>query len=207
MKDIVAILREQGFEVQEGQEAEIRKALSGNYVTTAEAEKKVARAEAERDQLKEQASSITEQLKALQGKNPEELEKQLKEANDKLEKMQADYDASLAARDKTDAIEKKLAEYKFTSKAAKEAVRGKLMAKDMKLENGTLIGLDDYLKEIQTSDADAFAAQTPPAKFTQPQGSEGSDTWTREKIEAIKDTSERRAMMERHADLFLKAKE
>ena len=201
MKDIITIMQEQGFEIPEGKEAEIRKALSGNYITTAEYDKKLGKLESERDQYRTQAETITQQLEALKGKNPEGLEKQLEEAQNKLKQIQDEYAKKAAEKERADALEKKLSEYKFSSNSAKEAVRLKLISKDMKLENGSLIGIDDYMKEIKEADADAFAPDVQPAKFTASAGSSG-DAITKEKILSIEDTVERREMMEKHADLF-----
>lgn len=202
MKDIITIMQEQGFEIPEGKEADIRKALSGNYITTAEADKKLSKLEGERDQYKAQSEAISQQLDELKGKDPEGLEKRLEEAQNKLKAIQDEYADKASKRERADALDKKLAEFKFSSNAAKEAVRSKLIAKEMKLENGVLIGLDDYMKEIRQTDADAFAPDTTPAKFTTPSGGASDDKVTKESILAIRDTVERRAMMEKHFDLF-----
>lgn len=202
MKDIVTILREQGFEIPEEKEADIRKSLSGNYITTAEAEKKAAKLESERDQFKEQAQTISDKLKELEGIDHEGLKKQLDEANSKIKQIEADYQQKQRQKELEDTLDGKLSGLKFSSKAARENVRTKLLAKELKVENGVLIGFDDYINELKTSDADAFASDTPPAKFTAAAQGGTGDGMTKDKILAVRDTVERRKLIERHIELF-----
>lgn len=62
---------------------------------------------------------------------------------------------------------------KFTSNAAKRDFVQAMIAKDLKLENDTIIGADDFVKMYSTDNADAFVKENPqPAdnkpKFTNP---------------------------------------
>ena len=47
----------------------------------------------------------------------------------------------------------------FTSAAAKKAFVSDLKDKGLKLEDGKLLGLDDYVKAYKETDPDAFAAE------------------------------------------------
>lgn len=89
-----------------------------------------------------------------------------------LEKLQG----QLADRDYTDAIGKAIAGanegkgLKFSSKAARTAFEAAIRGKKLELKDGTLTGFDDFVKAQKEADPDAFASDTPPAKFASPVG-------------------------------------
>ena len=61
---------------------------------------------------------------------------------------------------------------KFTSNAAKRDFVQAMIAKDLKLENDTIIGADDFVKIYSNDNADAFVVDNPTPdnkpKFTNP---------------------------------------
>lgn len=50
----------------------------------------------------------------------------------------------------------------FSSNGARKAFVADLTEKGLKLENGKLLGLDDFVTEYKTNDPGAFAPETPP---------------------------------------------
>lgn len=130
------------------------------------------------------------------------------------------------------ALDKALADVKFSSKAAKASIEADIRKQGLKIKDGTILGLNDYLAKVKEQDASAFAADEPTAD-PDAEGKEkdagkgkssgkeqnaqtgaaggarfttklGSDEVpkTKEGIMAIKDRKTRRAMIAEHMDLF-----
>ncbi|MNV65477.1 Phage minor structural protein GP20 [compost metagenome] len=75
--------------------------------------------------------------------------------------------SALAKKDYEVEVDRFLGGYKFTTNLAQKAVRDELITKELKIENGKILGADDYIKTLQESDPDAFVVEgkaTP--KFT-----------------------------------------
>lgn len=130
---------------------------------------------------------LKSQIKTLETER-DGLKKQLDEANksiqsykdmdiDGIKKSAADWQAKYntdtkALQDKLDAqaygyaVEGIVAKEKFSSQAAKKAFVSELTSKGLKLEDGKLLGYDEFLKGYKESDPDAFAPDdadgTPP---------------------------------------------
>ncbi|MBS7225377.1 MAG: phage scaffolding protein [Clostridiaceae bacterium] len=65
-------------------------------------------------------------------------------------------------------VESAVAGMKFTSMAAKKAFVSDLTAKKLTVQDGKLLGLDDFVKTYKEADPSAFASETPPPQFTKP---------------------------------------
>lgn len=111
---------------------------------------KQAAAEA-KAQLTAAQSQLQEVNRKLEGYDPEWKQKAAQaqqEARRQLDEMKAQYAAGSAA-----------AGLKFTSESAKKAFLADLAAKKLPLqEDGTLLGLEDFVKAYQKADPGAFAA-------------------------------------------------
>lgn len=111
---------------------------------------KQAAAEA-KAQLTAAQSQLQEANRKLEGYDPEWKQKAAQaqqEAQQQLDEMKAQYAAGSAA-----------AGLKFTSESAKKAFLADLAAKKLPLqEDGTLLGLEDFVKAYQKADPGAFAA-------------------------------------------------
>ena len=70
--------------------------------------------------------------------------------NDRLNKQEYEY-----------AAKNYLSKYKFSSDLVKKAVLSEFNSKGFKLENGTFLGADDFMKGLQESDPGAFAIENP----------------------------------------------
>lgn len=83
-----------------------------------------------------------------------------------------EYQTRLAKQAYEFAVKEYAGTKKFTSNAAKRDFVQAMIAKDLKLENDTIIGADDFVKIYSTDNADAFVTENPPVdnkpKFTNP---------------------------------------
>lgn len=122
----------------------------------------------ERDNYKSQFDAANQQIEQFKGLNVEEIRKAADEWKAKYEAAEADYQSQLAARDYDAAALAALADVKFTSKAAKSAFLSMLKEKQLKLENGSLVGFADVLEQAKADDPNAFASDKPAPKFTDP---------------------------------------
>ena len=116
----------------------------------------------EMNDLKQQITTLTterdaartqlgEANKKLEGYDPEwrtKAEKAEKDAKAQVEELQHDFAAQTAA-----------AGVKFSSESAKKAFLGDLKSKKLPLQDGKLLGFDDYLKNYKETDPGAFAPE------------------------------------------------
>lgn len=122
----------------------------------------------ERDNYKSKLEVANQQIEQFKGLNVEQIQKAADDWKQKYEAAEADYQGKLAERDYHDAALAALTDVKFTSKAAKTAFLSLLKEKQLKLDNGKLVGFDDVLNQAKTDDPSAFASDKLPPKFTDP---------------------------------------
>ncbi len=84
MQNIEAILSEMGIEVPEDKKADLTKKVAENYVTKAEHEKKLGRAETDRDNWKQKAETAETTLKGFEGVDLETMQRELSDWKKKL---------------------------------------------------------------------------------------------------------------------------
>lgn len=156
MQNIEAILKELGIEVPEDKKADLTKKVSENYVTKAEHDKKISRAESDRDTWKEKAETAEETLKGFEGIDPAQVQTELATWKKKAEDAEKDRDAKLYERDFADALKAELDGVKFTSEAAKKAVMADIREAGLKLKDGKILGLNDLIAQMKEKDASAF---------------------------------------------------
>lgn len=187
MQNIEAILAELGIEVPLDKKGDLTKKVSENYVTKAEHEKKIGKAETERDNWKSKAETAEETLKKFDGVDLETMQTELADWKKKAEDAEKDYSAKIYERDFSDALKTELESVKFSSDAAKRAVMAEIKESGVKLKDGKIIGLSDVINQIKERDASAFVdeekekAKKNMAKFTtsfKPSGNNG--TYTRQ---------------------------
>ena len=102
----------------------------------------------ERDAARTQLSDAN---KKLEGYDPE--------WKTKAEKAENDAKAQVAAMQQDFAAQTAAAGVKFSSESAKRAFLFDLKAKKLPLQDGKLLGFEDYLKSYRESDPDAFAQE------------------------------------------------
>lgn len=156
MQNILEILKGQGIELTEEQKTAINKAVSDNYKTVAEHEKKVGKAESERDNYKEQLDAANETLKTFDGIDADGMKKQIEEYQGKMKEMEETHKQELYDRDFADALSTSMESYKFTSEYAKKSVMAEIKEAGLKLVDGKIIGLNDMIDNIKGKDASAF---------------------------------------------------
>ena len=120
--------------------------------------------------IQEQLNKANEEIESYKGMDIEGIKKSAEEwktkyetdtqaLNDRLNKQEYEY----AAKDY-------LSKYKFSSDLVKKAVLSEFNSKGFKLENGTFLGADDFMKQLQESDPGAFAIENPTPPNTGGQG-------------------------------------
>lgn len=108
----------------------------------------VATLTAERDTAR---TSLAEANKKLEGYDPEWKSKAEKAENDAKEQV--------AALQNDFAAQTAISAVKFSSESAKKAFLSDLKAKNLPLQEGKLLGFDDYLANYKKNDPGAFAPE------------------------------------------------
>lgn len=209
MQNIEAILTELGIEVPADKKENLTKKVTENYITKAEHEKKLGKVETDRDTWKEKAETAETTLKSFEGVDLDTMQKELSDWKKKAEDAEKDAQAKLYERDFADALKTEFEGIKFSSEAAKRAIMAEVKDAGLKLKDGKILGLNDFIAQMKEKDASAFVddeqikAQQNAARFTQPIGKQNQGgNMTKEQIEAIKDTSERQAAIANNLHLF-----
>lgn len=156
MKKLIETLRSLGIEVPEDKEAEVRKKLSENYKNIAEVEKTTKNLESDRDAWQKRAETAEETLKKFEDVDLETMQTELSTWKAKAEKAEKDYAEKIAQRDFEDALKEEIAGYKFTSEAAKEAIMARIRNAGLKVSDGKILGLSDFIAQMKEKDASAF---------------------------------------------------
>lgn len=205
MQNIEAILSEMGIEVPADKKAELTKKVAENYVTKAEHEKKLGRAEADRDSWKEKAETAETTLKGFEGVDLETMQRDLADWKKKAEDAEKNAQQQLYERDFADALKTEFESIKFSSEAAKRAIMAEVKEAGLKLKDGKILGLNDLISQMKEKDASAFIdeEQQNAARFTTPitRPNQGGGM-TRDQIMGIKDASERQAAIAANIHLF-----
>lgn len=191
---------------------EMEKAFSGDFLSELEVNKKLNKAENDRDAWKKRAETAEETLKGFDGKDFDTITKERDEWKKKAEDAEKEYSAKEAEREKQELLKEAFAEIEFTSESAKKAIMAQI-SENVSVKNGKLIGFNDLLEDARKNDASAFVdkeqqnLEQNKARFTQPMNNQnggGVATMTRKDIEAIKDTRERQRAIAENAHLYQK---
>ena len=212
MQNILDICKEFGLEIPADKQSDFNKKVAENYVTKAEHDKKLNRAETDRDTWKEKAEAAEETLKGFDGKDFDTITRERDEWKKKAEDAEKEYSAKEAEREKQELLKEAFADIEFTSMAAKNAIMAQI-AESVSVKNGKLIGFNDLLEDAKKNDASAFVnkeqqnLEQNKAKFTTPmnnQNGNNNGTLTKKDIMAIKDPAERQAKITQNIELFRK---
>ena len=202
MTNIIDILKACNVTIPEDQLAGFNKAFNENYKTIVEHQKALDKIASE----KKRADTAEETLKGFDGIDPANIQKQLREANDAVAAAKAEAQKQIEERDFNDALSKELDKLKFTSAAARKAVEAEIRGTEgLKLRNGEILGLNDLIKQIKASDADAFQPEgAPPPKFTSPNTSGGNNggSLTTQDIMKERDPAKRQKLIGENLHLF-----
>lgn len=127
---------------------QVQKVFAMNGTEMNDLKQQITTLTAERDTAR---NNLIDANKKLEGYDPEwrtKAEKAEKDAKAQVEELQKDFAAQTAA-----------AGVKFSSESAKRAFLSDLKAKNLTLQDGKLLGFDDYLKNYKESDPGAFAPE------------------------------------------------
>ena len=175
MLKVITELEKLGLELTDEMKESIKKSIGEEVYSKGELEKKVKKAEDERDQYKERAETAEETLKGFDGKDLETITKERDEWKEKAETAQKDYDAKIAEREKSDLLKEAFESVKFTSESAKKAIMADIAA-NVSVKDGKLIGFADLLADAKKNDVSAFVDEHAQqneqnqAAFTAPMG-------------------------------------
>lgn len=110
---------------------------------------------AERDNLK---ARLEEANGKLQGYDPE--------WKAKAEQAQTEAEKQIKSLQRSQALREQSSGLKFSSESAKRAFLSDLEAKELPLEDGKVIGFDDFVKKYKETDPNAFISDTPAPSIT-----------------------------------------
>lgn len=179
--NIIEKLKSLGVEVN----SDVEKALGGEYISIQEHEKKVSRAELERDKFKEDFEKANEVIKGFDGKNIEALTKECEELKTKLAESEKTFADKIAKRDYTDAIKEVTRDLKFTSNSAKKSFMLELETNPLEIKDGKVVGFDKFLEDYKNNDIGAFVENDNSAYFSSRIEGNGTDTDPLAKVRAV----------------------
>lgn len=174
MKNISEILTEIGVAIPEDKQADFDSAFSANYKTVNEFQKRITKAEEERDGYKTRAETAETTLKGFEGVNLDEINRELGAWKQKAEDTEKEYKRKIAEREFNDALNDGIGKYRFTSEAAKRSVMDEIRRKGLTLSEGKILGLAEAVEQIKAADKGAFVdeeeeeMESNRAKFTAP---------------------------------------
>ena len=183
MVNVVKELEKLGLELTDEEKESVKKSLGDELYSKAELEKKVTKAEEDRDEWKKKAETAEETLKGFDGKDLETITRERDEWKKKAEDAEKDYEAKIAAREKDDLLKEAFEGIKFSSESAKKAIMRDI-AEGVSVKDGKLIGFNDLLEDAKKNDANAFVNEQDEqnkekqAMFTGQMGESGSETIT-----------------------------
>lgn len=204
MQNITEICKELGIEVEDAEA--LTKKVAENYVTRAEHKKRIDALELERDNAKTKAETAEKTIEELKT-DDEATKKQIEEYKTKAEEAENKYNSKIQQIAYDDALNEALKGYTFSSAYAKKAVVAEIKAKELKLVDGKLMGIDTVINEIKETDPAIFkeADDEGNGKPTFTQGfnqNKGGKKLTKKDIMAITDRNERQKAIEENMELF-----
>lgn len=215
MVNIIDICKEFGFEVPADKEKDFTKKVAENYKTVVEHDKVVEKLTLERDTAQADLNTANETIEKFKDIDPDKMAEEIQNYKDELERKDNEYKAELEKRDYNDAIDKLLADVKFSSEAAKKSFKHDLIENPLQLRNGAVLGFDEVLKQAKESDPTAFVdekteeAEKNRAKFTtgMNNGSDGSGSgtgkMTKDEILEMRDSEAQQRAIRENIGLFV----
>lgn len=174
--------------------SEMEKAFAGDFLSEKEVEKKLSKAESERDSWKQKAETAEETLKGFDGKDFDTITRERDEWKKKAEDAEKEYSAKEAEREKRGLVEDAMVGIEFTSESAKKTIMAQIY-EGVSVKNGKLIGFNDLLEDAKKNDASAFVSKKDDSiKITSGNGGGGGisgSALTKKEIDSIKDTRDR----------------
>lgn len=135
---------------------------------------------AERDGLQTQLTEANETIKSYTDMDIDGIKKSVTDWETKYNTDTKALKEQLDAANYGFGVERAVSGLKFTSEGAKKSFMTDLTAKKLQLQDGKLLGLDDFVKTYKETDPGAFVPDKPPAEekkhpqFTNPTQASGS---------------------------------
>lgn len=209
MQNILEICKEFGLEIPADKQSDFNKKVAENYVTKAEHDKKLNRAESDRDTWKEKAEAAEETLKGFDGKDFDTITKERDEWKKKAEDAEKEYSAKEAKREFDDILKEAIAEVKGKNE---KAILANLDVEALMKSRNQREDIKKALEALKTAEDTSFmfvdekqeSLEQNKAKFTTSMNNQNgkTGTMTKEEIMAIKDRGERRDAMLANKELF-----
>lgn len=204
MENIESILKKIGIEIPEEKKSDFDKAFNKNYKTVAELESVKKNLDTANEQLKKR----DEDLEALKekAKGDDENSKKLKEEIEALQKSSKEEKEALEKQIESQKydfeVEKLCSGLNFTSKLAKKGFISAVKEKGLKLEDGKLLGFDDFVESYKKEDAGVFADEETKKPQFGGKSSKVGKKMTKEDIMKIENRAERQQAIAENIDLF-----
>ena len=135
---------------------------SGNYV----GKEKFDAKETEIVGLKEQLKNANDEIQSYKDMDIDSIKQSVSDWETKYNKDTQELQDKLVKKDYEYKVKEKVSGLKFTSESAKKSFMADLMAKDLKLENDTILGFDDFVKNYKETDPNAFESEEKPPQFS-----------------------------------------
>lgn len=115
----------------------------------------------ERDTLKTQLGEANEAIKGFEKLDIDGIKAKTEEWETKYNTDTQALKNQLAAKEYEYSVNGAVSGLKFTSESARKAFVADLTAKELPVQDGKLLGLDDFVKSYKDSDPNAFASDDP----------------------------------------------
>ena len=155
MKNIEEILKGIGLDIPADKADGFNATFRENYKTIADYNFQSQ----QKKELSEQLADARKTLEGFEGVDVGELQSKISALSADLARKDADYAAKIGEMEFDGLLRERLTAEKFTSDYARDGVFADIKAKGLKLENGSILGLDDALKAIKEQKATAFIGE------------------------------------------------
>lgn len=135
---------------------------SGNYVGKDKFDAK----ETEIAGIRKQLESANATIKSYEDMDIDAIKQSAKDWETKYNTDTKALQEELTRKDYEAIVKDKVSSLKFTSEGARKSFINDLMAKGLKLENGNILGYDDFVKGYKEEDPNAFESDNPKPQFT-----------------------------------------
>jgi hypothetical protein len=203
MKNIIDICKDFGLEIPADKEAAFNKAVSENYKTIAEHEKKVTRLTDDLAAEKKRADDAVETLKGFEGKDFDAITKERDEWKRKHDDAVAEYARQQEDREFNHALENAISDAKGKNH---KAIMALLDVEKLRGSKNRDKDIKEAIESLRTDSGYLFGDNGGGAAFTDRNGNGGAGggTVTIKDIMSIKDPVERQSKIMQNIQLFKK---
>lgn len=113
----------------------------------------------DKKELKKQLEEVNAKVQELSSVDAEKLNKEIEDLKKKYETDTNALNEKISKREYEYAVKELTRDIKFSSESAKKTFMNDLVSKDLKLEEGKLLGFDDYLNSYKEADPNAFVVE------------------------------------------------